>query len=212
MKKILTLAIFLTFIVSLIACDEMIDTFIKIEKNYSKATSLVYNINSTGSINQDATINMRQIIETLTNDLESLPDTRFGYTLTDLTIQSVSFDLKKNASNTASGMNVGSFAILQANTKTPLFRQRDIPVNDVTLFIANNFLDEAGIAQINAELKNFIKKTSGRNSMNVNISGVPQPTSARVSAQLTLTIHFNIEYWYCEQTIPFMMKPDNECD
>lgn len=211
MKKIFLLASVLTLTLSLCGCDEMIDTFIKIEKNYGKTTNLIYNINNTGTINKTASINMRDIIETLTNDLESLPDTRFGYTLTDLTIQSISFDLTKNADNTASGMNIGSFVVLPADSKTPLFRERNIPVNDVTMFMANAFLDEDGIAKINAELKGFIKKTSGRNAMTVNITGVSQPASAKVSAQLQLTIRFNIEYWYCEQTIPFIIEPDNEC-
>jgi hypothetical protein len=212
MKKIFILASILTLTLSLCGCDEMIDTYIKIEKNYSKTTELVYNINNTGNINQTASINMRNIIETLTNDLESLPDTRFGYTLTDLTIQSISFDLKKNPDNSAFGMNIGSFVVLPANSKTPLFRERNIPVNDVTMFAASAFLDEDGLAKINAELKGFIKKTSGRSTMTVNIAGVSQPASAKVSAQLELTIRFNIEYWYCEQTIPFLMSPDSECD
>ena len=199
MKKLFFIAIGVSFL--MYSCGN--EPFIYVEKNISHSKVLIYNINTTGSIDQRTYLYMDDLVKTLTDDLDGNLYKR-GYTIKELTLQSASIILATNLGNTAASMNISSLVANHAQSVSPtnpLINYTNVPINTGTVWLANNYLAFTGVEEINKALAAAVKRLYKGAFLTIDIKGSPVPSSARVSAQLKLIIKFDMQYSYCEHSL-----------
>ncbi|RYU97056.1 hypothetical protein [Emticicia agri] len=199
MKKLLLLAVL--FSVFAISCGRV--PYIYVEKSISHTKDLVYTINTTGSINQTSYLSMDELVRTLTEGLDGQLNKR-DYTIKELVVQSAEIKLKRNTGNTALSMNISSLVAnneVSVSPKVPLLRESNIEINEVTVAGANFSFMNDGLDKINNTLANAIKRLYRGSTLIIDIKGSPLPVTARVAVTLTLSITFNMQYSYCEESL-----------
>ena len=211
MKKIIIAVIVLS--VAMFSCDDDAP-YIKIEKNLSKSKTITFNINTVGSIEQTERISSRDLVESLTDDQATFGYRR-GYTITGLSIQSINVVLIPKAGNKATGINSASYI---SGTTTPgnvkLINEHVVGMGDGGSVLANAHLALEGVDAVNGFLRDAIGNEGLSATLLVKILGQTSPATERAVAELRVNITFNIEYWYCEQTVLAVLNPesDKECE
>ena len=211
MKKIIISVIVLS--IAMFSCDDDAP-YIKVEKNLSKSKTITFNVNTVGSIDQTERISSRDLVESLTDDPLTFGYRR-GYTITGLSIQSVNVVLIPKAGNKATGINSASYI---SSTSTPgnvkLINEQVLGMGDGGSVLANTHLALEGVEAVNGFLRNAIGNEGLTSTLLVKILGVTSPVTLRAVAELQVNITFNIEYWYCEQSVLAVLnsEPDKECE
>ncbi|MBA4849630.1 hypothetical protein [Emticicia sp. BO119] len=196
MKKILLALILPT--IAMFSCEEG-STSIKVEKNLSKSKELIYHFNTAGHINEVASISAKALIDELTDDKEFFTD---DYTITRLTVESLEVTLLPKAGNTASGLNtttaLASYVTL--DSEAMLLSDEPIGMGEGANELINSHLLIAGVERLNNFLKGAIGD-EGLKTLFVQVTGNTVPTNAKAVADLKLKLNFNLEYWYCQESI-----------
>ena len=80
--------------------------------------------------------------------------------------------------------------------------------------LVNTHLVFEGVDAINKFLKEAIGSKGLNNKLYVYITGNTVPFGGKAVADLKLNVTFNIEYWYCEQSIlPILLETEeSECN
>ncbi len=210
MKKLLIAVIVLS--VAMFSCDDDVP-YIKIEKSLSKSKTISFNINTVGSIDQTERISSRDLVESLTDDPATFGYRR-GYTITGLSIQSINVVLNPKAGNKATGINSASYI---SSTSTPgnvkLINEQVLGMGNGGSILANTHLALEGVDAVNGFLRDAIGNKGLSTSLLIKILGKTSPATERAVAELQVNITFNIEYWYCEQSVLIVLEPepDKEC-
>lgn len=209
MKRILILLFICS--IGVFSCENGIQ-HVKIEKVMSKTKTLTYVINTTGPINVTSGLSTKDIVTTLTDDVESDLGRR-DYTIKSLTIQWISANIRKNSTNTSSSARMSSFISKTAGqSSVALIKESNFDIDNTTPVALGAYLIAGGIGEINNSLANAIKNTGGNPAINIDIKGNPVPANSRTSVILSLNISFNLEYSFCEAIFPYIINPLEECN
>lgn len=196
------------------SCEEE-TPYMKVEKTVSKSTELVYQINTAGVIDGSLSISSRELVQALTDDKEFWGD-RDDYTITELTIQSLAVTLLPKTGNMASGVNTTSFVSSDGtfSGKPRLLNEQPIGMGANNNVLVNTHLVFDGVDAINKFLKEAIGSKGLNKRLYVYISGNTVPFGGKAVADLKLNVTFNIEYWYCEQSVlPILLDiEERECN
>ena len=209
MKRILILLLICS--IGIFSCEDEAQK-VKVEKVVTASKTLTYNINTTGTINSTSSLSTDDIVNTLTDDIGKKLGIK-DYTIKSLSISGITATIRKTSTNTASSFSLESFVTKSGGSSSvTLINAHNESIDDVlapkALVV---YLALGGVEEINTALADAIKKSGGKPVLNIAIKGNPSPANTRVAVTLILNIKFNMEYYYCEEVLSFVINPFDEC-
>ena len=198
MKKNLILA----FVISLglFSCNEI--PYIYVEKSASGSKDFVYNINTPGAINETAFVGLKSIVNGLIGNVDGLLQKK-DYTIKELTLQSVNFEMVANQGNLANTLNISSIGIKPSYTapSIPLMKETSIPILLTSMLPQSANLLFPGVNAINQSLAAAVIDRESATVFQVDVKGRGAPLNSKIAMTLNIKFTFNLVYSYCEESL-----------